>query len=314
MPCICIKHQQTQHSPRPRPTVFLSFLILLFVGLTAPLAAQLKPAWTTPITPFRIADNLYYVGSQDLAAYLITTPDGNILINANLPSSPPQIRTAVEQLGFHWSDTRILLTSQAHFDHAGGSAQVQRETHARLMVMDADVPVVESGGRTDFLRASGSVADYPPASVDRILHDGDTVTVGGTTLTAHRTGGHTRGCTTWTLRAHLPGEPEGTLRTVVIVGGYTVWSDYQLIDTPTHPASYPAIADDLHHTFALYESLPAEIFLADHGDHFNLLEKLTRMPREGATVWLDPQGYRTTIATGKAAFEKQLAQQQSAIH
>lgn len=180
------------------------------------LGGQIKPIWTAPLAPFRIADNLYYVGSQDLAAYLVTTPAGNILINANLPSSPPQIKASVERLGFRWKDTKILLTGQAHFDHSGGFAEVLRETHALSMVMEYDADVVESGGRTDFLHASGSVPIYPAAHVDRVLHDGDKVTLGDTTLTAHRTGGHTRGCTTWTMRVHIPGEPTGTCRDVVI--------------------------------------------------------------------------------------------------
>lgn len=274
------------------------------------LDAQIRPAWTTPLAPFRIADNLYYVGSQDLAAYLVTTSAGNILINANLPSSPPQIKASVERLGFRWKDTKILLNGQAHFDHSGGSAAVLRETNAKLMVMEYDAGVVESGGKTDFLHASGSVPTYPAAHVDRVLHDGDTVTLGGTTLTAHRTGGHTRGCTTWTMRVHLPGEPAEMRRNVVIVGGYTMWSDFRLVDTPKHPASYPGIADDFRHTFALYKALPCDVFLADHGEHFGLLAKLARMPKEGDEVWVDPEGYRTTIEEGERAFEKYLAEQQ----
>ena len=272
--------------------------------------AQTKPIWTTPLPPFRIADNFYYVGSQDLAAYLVTTPAGNILINANLPSSPPQTKASVEQLGFRWKDTKILLTGHAHYDHSGGFAEILRETHARLMVMEYDADVVESGGQTDFLHASGSVPTYPAAHVDRVLHDDDTVTLGGTTLTAHRTGGHTRGCTTWTMRVHIPGEPADTRRNVVIVGGYTMWSDFRLVDAPGHPASYPGIADDFRRTFALYKALPCDVFLADHGEHFGLLEKLARMPQEGDEVWVDPQGYRAMIGSGERSFEKYLAEQQ----
>ncbi|SNT40074.1 metallo-beta-lactamase class B [Granulicella rosea] len=287
----------------------VGLLCLIFFAVLR-LDAEVKPAWTTPLAPFRIADNLYYVGSQDLAAYLVTTPAGNILINANLPSSPPLIRASVEKLGFRWQDTKILLNSQAHFDHAGGYARVLRETHAQSMAMEYDAGVIRSGGGTDFLLASGSVPRYPAARVDRVLHDGDTVTLGGVTLTAHRTAGHTRGCTTWTMQVHLPGEPADRLRNVVIVGGYTLWSDFKLVDSPGHPASYPGIADDFRRTFALYESLPCDIFLGDHGEHFGLLAKVARMPQEGDAVWIDPEGYRATIAAGKAAFEKALAEQQ----
>lgn len=287
------------------------WLIALLTSLVLCADAESHPEWTTPLAPFQIADNLYYVGSQDLAAYLVTTPAGNILINANLPSSPPLIRASVEQLGFRWKDTKILLNSQAHFDHTGGSAEIVRETHAQLMVMEYDAGVVESGGATDFLHASGSVPEYPAAHVDRILHDGDIVTLGGTTLVAHRTGGHTRGCTTWTMQVHLPKEPKDKLRNVVIVGGYTMWSDFRLIDTPSHPASYPGIADDFRRTFAVYESLPVDVFLADHGTHFGLLEKVARMPREGDEVWIDPKGYREAIEDGKRSFEENLAKQQA---
>ncbi len=131
-------------------------ILLVATSCACALNAQLKPRWTTPLDPFQIADNLYYVGSQDLAAYLITPPAGNILINANFPSSPAQIRSSVEKLGFHWSDTKLLLVGQAHFDHAGGVAQVLQETHASLAVMEYDAEIVAVGGANDFLAGSRS--------------------------------------------------------------------------------------------------------------------------------------------------------------
>jgi metallo-beta-lactamase class B len=293
------------------------FMAIAWSLLLAPCLwseAQVKEIWTRQITPFRIADNLYYVGSEDLAAYLVTTPSGNILINVNLPSSTKQIRASVEQLGFHWSDTKILLVGHAHFDHAGGAAEVKRETGAKLEVMEYDAEVVESGGLIDFLLPSGSVATYPPAHVDKVLHDGDLVRLGGVTLTAHRTGGHTRGCTTWTMRVHLSGDPRGRLRDVVIVGGYTLWSDYSLVAGSSRPVSYPGIADDFQHSFAVLEGLSCDIFLADHGEHFGLLQKLARMPKEGAAVWIDPQGYRKLVEMGKQSFMRQLSLQQKALN
>ena len=224
-------------------------LAFTFSLLSVTARADEHPDWTTQLTPFRIADNLYYVGSRDLASYLITTPQGDILINSNLESSPPQIRHSVEQLGFHWSDVKILLISHAHSDHDAGSAEILRETHAKYMVMDGDVSVVESGGATDF--AYGPKPQYPPAHVDRILHDGDTVTLGNVRLTAHKTAGHTRGCTTWTMRVHLPGEPASQLRNVVIVGSWNVNPGYRLVATKDKPASYPGIANDFAHTFVV---------------------------------------------------------------
>jgi metallo-beta-lactamase class B len=287
--------------------------VFLMFALVANSRAQVKAIWTTSIEPFKIADDLYYVGSQDLAAYLVTTSAGNILINANLSSSPPQLRASVEKLGFRWMDTKVLLVAHAHFDHAGGAAQVRRLTHAKLEVMEYDADVMGAGGTNDFLRASGSVALFPRTRVDRVLHDGDAVSLGGRTLTAHRTGGHTRGCTTWTMRVHLPSDPAGRLRDVVIVGGYTMWSDYHLITTKEFKESYPGIANDFRLTFALYRALPCDIFLADHGEHFGLLGKLARLPKEGDSVWVDPQGYGRMIDSAEHSFQRSLAVQQTAV-
>jgi metallo-beta-lactamase class B len=130
----------------------------------------------------------------------VTTPEGNILINANLLSSPAQIRPSIEKLGFRWKDTKVLLVAHSHFDHAGGAAEIQRETHAKLEVMEYDAEVMNAGGTNDFLKASGSILPFPPANVDRALHDDDTVRLGGKELTAHCTGSHTRGCTMWTMK------------------------------------------------------------------------------------------------------------------
>lgn len=268
--------------------------------------AEEHPEWTAAIQPFRIADNLYYVGSRDLAAYLVTTPAGNILINANLASSPPQIRASVEQLGFRWADTKILLNGQAHFDHMAGAAEVVRETHAQNMVMEGDVDVAESGGKTDFLH--GKLAAFAPVHVDRVLRDGDTVPLGGFTLTAHRTGGHTRGCTTWTMRVHLPGEPAAQVRDVVIVGGYSLWSDYKLVG---NDASYPGIAADFERTFRVLRGLPCDVFLGAHGVYFHMLEKLQSMPTEGDKVWVDPAGYRAAVDAAERDFQKELARQKA---
>jgi metallo-beta-lactamase class B len=162
---------------------------LLLAGVN--LHAQTNAEWITPVAPFRIADNLFYVGSKDLASYLLVTPHGDILINSSLEASVPLIKSSVEQLGFKFKDIKILLISHAHFDHDAGSAEIIRQTGAKYRVMEGDVSVVESGGLTDFAYWK---SPYPPAKVDRRLHDGDTVKLGGTILTAHKTAGHTRGC------------------------------------------------------------------------------------------------------------------------
>lgn len=191
---------------------FRSFLLTLVFACSA--FAQVNPEWTTNHAPFRVIGNVYYVGSQDLASYLITTPEGLILINSNLTSSVPLIRKNVEALGFHFKDVKILLISHGHWDHAAGSAAVLKETGAKYMVMDADVPVVESGGVTDFQYGSDAGSHFPPVKVDRVLHDGDEVRLGGVVLVAHKTPGHTKGCTTWTMTV----EDGGKSYHVVIVG------------------------------------------------------------------------------------------------
>ncbi len=278
------------------------------------MSAEPPGDWTTPLAPFQIADNLYYVGSRDLASFLITTPRGNILINAGLQSSPPLIRASVQKLGFRWADTRILLNGQAHDDHVGGAAQVIRETLAKNYAMEYDAELMEAGGATDFAHVSDGLASYPPSRVDRILHDGDIVKLGDVALTAHKTAGHTRGCTTWTLRVHVPGEPAGQLRNVVIVGGFAALSGYRLIDRPGRPASYPGIAEDFQQTFATLHKLPCDIFLGAHGGYFNLLAKLDRMAKQGPGVWIDPAGYRTAVEDAEADFNKMLAEQRASAN
>lgn len=293
---------------------FCKYLRFACIGVailsaTLPARAQDNPDWTTPIAPFRIADNLYYVGSRDLAAYLVVTPDGNILINSNLVSSPPQIRHSVEQLGLRWRDIRILLVSHAHSDHVSGSAAILKDTGAKYEVMEADVPAVQTGGRADF--AYGPAPQYPPAHVDRVLHDGDKVTLGRVTLTAHLTPGHTKGCTTWTMQVHVPGEPLGTQRDVVIVGSWYVNPGYRLVPLHGKPPSYPGIADDYRRSFAVLQKLPCDIFLGAHGSYFDMLAKLARMHAEGDRVWIDPEGYRRAIADRERAFQTELQHQQA---
>ncbi len=290
----------------------LCAVVLLLLATPEPSLA-VNPDWTTPLPPFRIADNLFYVGSRDLAAYLIVTPAGNILINSNYTSSPPTIRHSVEQLGFRWRDTRILLISHGHVDHAGGSAEVVRETGAAYEVMDGDVDVVESGGRRDFAFGSADkTMQFPAAHVAHVLHDGENVRLGGVTLVAHRTPGHTRGCTTWTIRAHLPGEPAGQLRDVVIVGSWFALSNYRLLGTRSRPASYPGIAADFETTFAVLHRLPCDVFLGAHGSYFGMLGKLSRLPANGARVWVDPTGYDRALAAAEAAYRTKVTAEQVA--
>jgi metallo-beta-lactamase class B len=279
-------------------------LVLCRMAAPADLQADEHPDWTAPIAPFRIADNLYYVGSRDLASYLIVTPAGDILINSSLESSPALIRRSVERLGFHFSDIHILLISHAHFDHDAGSAEIERMTGAQYMVMDSDVPVVESGGAKDFAYPNDP---YPPAKVDRVLHDDDEVHLGGSVLVAHKTPGHTRGCTTWTMRT----TQQGKTVNVVIVGSWNVNPGYRLVSRPGRPASYPGIADDYRKTFAVLKGLPCDIFLGAHGQYFDMLAKLERANAgAGHSVWIDPEGYRKAVTEKEWEFEAELRRQE----
>ena len=276
----------------------LCFAALLFV---VHLHAADSPEWRQPFPPFRIAGNLYYVGSADLAAYLVATPQGNILINSNLESSPEQIKQSVEKLGFHFSDTKILLISHAHFDHCAGSAKVLKMTGAKYEVMDADVPVVESGGRKDFHYGDRKDLWFPPAHVDRVLHDGDTVALGDAVLTAHKTAGHTKGTTTWTLD-----ENEGGKRLhVVIVGSPNVNPGYKLVGN----SLYPQIASDYRHQFQVLKSLPCDVFLGAHGGYFGLKEKYDRWKAGDHNAFIDPEGYKQYIADRQQAFETESKRQ-----
>jgi metallo-beta-lactamase class B len=278
-------------------------VLLIFNALLGTLGAQGSPDWTEPFPPFRIAGNLYYVGSKGLANYLITTPQGHILINSDLEASVPLIRASVEKLGYKFSDIRILLISHAHWDHDAGSAAIKTLTGAKYMVMDADVPVVESGGTTDFQYGSQPASLYPPAKVDRVLHDGDEVKLGDATLVARLTPGHTKGCTTWTMRVTEAGKSYD----VVIVGSPNVNPGYRLVENP----SYPEIASDYERTFQVLKSLPVDIFLGAHGDYFDLRAKYARL-REGAvSPFIDPAGYRSYVANRENAFRVELAKQRA---
>jgi metallo-beta-lactamase class B len=282
----------------------LALGIVFSLALTMRLAAATNPDWTRPFPPFQIAGGLYYVGSADLASYLIATPDGLILINSSLESSVPLIRKSVETLGFKFSNVKILLISHAHFDHCAGSAQIIKLTGAKYEVMDADVPVVESGGRADFHYGKDPGSLYPPAHVDRILHDGDTVRLGGAVLTAHLTAGHTKGTTTWTMDEKQNGR---TLH-VVIVGSPNVNPGYKLVNNK----AYPQIADDYKHGFAVLDSLPCDVFLGAHGAYFDLKAKYARSKNGGKDAFIDPSGYKAYIANRQRVFAAELVRQQAA--
>ena len=279
------------------------FLAGLLAGLAGEARAQASD-WTEPFPPFHIAGNLYYVGSRGLAAYLVVTPQGDILINSNLQDSVPQIRRSIEQLGFRFSDVKILLISHAHYDHDAGSAEIVRTTGAKYMVMDADVAVVESGGTKDFQYGDRKEMLYPAAKVDRVLHDGDEVRLGGAVLTAHLTPGHTRGCTTWTM-TEVEGERSYH---VVIVGSPNLNPGYKLVGSTV----YPEMARDYEKEFRVLRELPCDIFLGAHGSYFGMEAKYARAKTEGVKAFVDPQGYQEYVADRERVFEAELAKQRTA--
>jgi len=260
--------------------------IVALLVLTAFLVAQTNPDWHREFPAFKIAGNLYYVGTADLAVYLINTPQGNVLINSDFPEDLPLIRKSVEGLGFKYGDTKILLISHAHGDHDAAVGLIKKDTGARLMVMDADVPAEESTG-----------PGRPGAHVDRVLHDGDVVELGGSRLTAHLTPGHTKGCTTWTMQV----DEGGRKLNAVIIGSPNVNPGYVLVGN----ASYPRIADDYVKTFSVLESLPVDLFLGAHGGYFGMKAKYDRLKDGGANPFIDPAGYKAYVAERKATFQKE---------
>lgn len=260
--------------------------LLLVFGAAAALMAQGNPDWHAAFPAFQIAGNLYYVGTADLAVYLIHTPRGNILINSDFKQDLPVIRKSIEQLGFQYGDTKIILISHAHGDHDEGTGVIQKETRAKLMVMAPDVAAEQS-----------TAPGRPGAHVDRVLHDGDTVALGGSKLVAHLTPGHTPGCTTWTMQVN-----DGPRKlNVVIVGSPNVNPGYILVGNK----NYPGIADDYVKTFTVLKSLPCDIFLGAHGGYFGLKAKYEKMKAGGTNPFIDPEGYQAYVAEREAAFRKE---------
>ena len=274
-------------------------LAALVIALSFAAHAESYTAkWAQPQEPFRIAGNIYYVGSNDLACFLITTPKGHILINTGYERMAQQLRANVEKLGFRFTDIRYLLTGQVHDDHVAGFAVAREASGAKVLIMQGDDDIMEHGGRGDF-RFDGEIS-WRPCHVDRVLNDGDTVSLGGTTLTAHLTPGHTKGCTTWTTTVTA----NGRVLNVVIVGGVSVNPGVKLVNNPR----YPGIAADYERTFRTLRALSCDLFLGSHAGYFDMAGKLARL-KAGApeNPFIDPDGYRQFIDANEARFEKLLA-------
>ncbi len=267
-----------------------------FLSLSAVAAtgfAQDNPDWHRAFPSFRIAGNLYYVGTADLAAYIIHTIQGDILINTNFPQDLPLLKQSIANAGLKYSNISIILTSHAHADHDGAIANVKKETGASVMVMAEDAPEAES-------LAKGR----PATHVDRILRDGYKVELGGVRVVAHRTPGHTPGCTTWTTVM----EENGKNLECVIVGSPNVNKGYVLVGDK----KYPNRADDYVKTFATLKALPCDVFLGAHGEYFDLKAKYGKFKAGNQMAFVDPNGYKTWVAAKEQEFQKEWARSKAA--
>lgn len=265
-------------------------LIPALITCSAALFAQANPDWHKEFPAFKIAGNLYYVGTADLAVYLIHTPQGNILINSDFKQDVPTIKKSIESLGFKYGDTKILLISHAHGDHDEATGVIKADTGAKLEVMEQDVADEESAKR-----------GRPGAHVDRVLRDGDTVELGGSKWVAHLTPGHTKGCTTWTSQI----QEGGRTLNVVIVGSPNVNAGYYLVGNK----NYPGIAEDYVKTFAVLKSLPCDIFLGAHGAYFDMKAKYEKFKAGDKNAFIDPEGYKAYIAEREKTFRDEWERQ-----
>ncbi len=264
--------------------------VLAMIALLSPRAAA-QADWNEPMEPFRIAGNVHYVGTQGLSAYLVTTKEGHILIDTGFAHTVPAVRRSVEKLGFRFRDIKILLASHAHADHVGGHAVAKEFSGARVMASEPDAAVLSKGGD-----------GIPAVAVERVLNNGDMVTLGGVTLKAHLTPGHTKGCTTWTMTV----SDGGKKYEVVFMGGWGVNDGTRLVQN----AGYPSIAEDYEGTFRTLRGLKCDIFLAQHGGIFGLKEKAARLRgRPAGNPFLDGGGYVAALNRAEQAFHGEYARQ-----
>jgi metallo-beta-lactamase class B len=288
---------------RNRGHRLIRFLLILLSALCPSFSHAQSDAtsrsWNQPVKPFRVIGNIYYVGASEVTSFLIVSPKGHILLDSGFPETVPLITNSVKELGFKLEDIKVLINSHAHFDHAGGIALLKEMTGAKLMMSEADAALASNGGKGDF--QWGDLLHYKPAVADRILHDNDKVELGGVTMTAHLTPGHTKGCTTWTMKVNEGGK----LLDVVFVGSTTI-PGYKLLNN----SKYPGIVADYAHTFGLLKSLHCDVFLAPHGTFFSMKEKMLRIDKAKENPFIDPRGYVSFIKWTEKAYRDQLRKEQ----
>ncbi|HML18197.1 MAG TPA: subclass B3 metallo-beta-lactamase [Bryobacteraceae bacterium] len=260
--------------------------------MTRFLAATVALASLAPVQaraalfpPLRIIGNVYYVGDDDLASFLITTPKGDILINNGFEYSAEEIRARMKMLGFKITDIKILLVTHAHSDHAAATATLKRITGAKLMAIEQETELLETGGRTDYL--FGSSGWFPPAKVDRQFKDGDRIELGGSSLTAHLTPGHTKGSVSYSMDVAEGGRTYHVL--IANLGSINPGTEF------LHNDRYPKIREDYAATFRIQKELACDVFLTSHASQFGLLAKWKPGMPYDPERFVDPEGYHRAV-------------------
>ena len=271
--CVCTRDAYAQPDPRTRPG-------------------------NEPVEPFRLIDNIYYVGASGVTAFLITTPAGHFLTDGGYDTTAPQILANIRRLGFKPEDVRVLLNSHAHSDHAGGLAALKKATGARLYAAPGDAPLLRSGGRGDF--RFGESLLFPPVEPDQLLKDGQVLELGGKAITLHLTPGHTRGCTSWSTRVQDGKVP----RSVLFICSTSIL-DYRFVGQE----SYPGIKADFERTFTRLRARPCEVLLAPHAEFFQLQTRRVRGGTSGKNPFVDPAACRAYINQQQQAFRRALERQ-----
>jgi metallo-beta-lactamase class B len=280
----------------------LSIVVVLGLAAQQPAPAFNNPDWTAPETPFRIVGTIHYVGTKDLAVYLITTPAGHILIDGAVPGVEADIEKSIRSLGFKPEDIKVLLTTQAHFDHVGTLAHFAALSKGSVRIMQGDEKLIADGGASDYLFSGQKGLHYKPTKVDVVLKDGDVITLGDVKLTALRTPGHTPGCATYTMTATDGGKSYA----VVFPGSLTVNPGTRLVKNP----SYPGIADDYRRSMDRLDSLTPDIYLTAHASAGDLAAKRARARTAGVQAYVDPEGYRKLHAQKREQFEALVKKEQ----
>jgi metallo-beta-lactamase class B len=264
--------------------------------------AQVMVKWTAPFEPFQLIDNIYYVGTDGIAVYIIKTSDGLILMDTGVPQSTGMIKDHIAKLGFKVSDIKIILNSHAHFDHTGGFAEIKKETGAQLIAGARDKPLLESGTYPG--DEKNTDIGFPSVKVDRTVTEGDKVTLGGTTLTAHATPGHSPGCTSWEMTVKDGSEN----REVLFFCSGTVALN-RLVGNPTHAG----IVDDYRSTYAKVKAMKIDVLLGPHPEVYGMQAKRAAMKDGAPNPFVNPGELATYAATLEQDFDKQLARQTAAL-